>query len=104
MSMGHTSEKPPQKFMFYYRENRDEPRIWSRRDEQTWEELYPDGVKTFFRVTGRSKIGPQQGTVVVRIPDEKMEVFIPDLSEDRLVLYFRPITPWRAFAKVEEVE
>ena len=41
-------------------------RIWKRIDSKTWHEVYPDGLKSVFKVLGHTKVSDTEGTMVVK--------------------------------------
>lgn len=57
-----------------------ERREWVRADESTWEERDPSGAVIRFRVLGRLRERGRAGVVVRRLPDEGLDVLIPDLG------------------------
>jgi hypothetical protein len=57
-----------------------ERREWVRADESTWEERDPNGAVIRFRVLGRVRERGRAGVVVRRLPDEGLDVLIPDLG------------------------
>ena len=57
-----------------------ERREWVRVDHATWEERYPSGAVSRFRIVGRLREEARAGVLVRRVPDGAVEVLIPDLG------------------------
>lgn len=57
-------------------------REWLRVDAATWEERFPNGAVMRYRILGRGEQNNRAGVVVRRMPDESVEVWIPDLGSE----------------------
>jgi len=54
-------------------------------DESHWQQKYPIGVASTFRITSAIETGGLAGTIIRLLPDEKVEVLIPPLDEGALL-------------------
>ncbi len=70
-------------FRFNYLDKTETWREWRRVTPTQWEEVEPNGNITRFVVVGRMKEPTMTGTVVRRVSDLKMDVFIPDKTSTR---------------------
>ena len=75
--------------------------MWERDKNGNWTETYPSGLKSEFKVEGRTIVDGLPGMVVVKISgdekstkmaDGKFGVFIPDFQEAGTSPYFRKLT------------
>jgi hypothetical protein len=78
----------PKAFRFHY-PHTEEPgwRDWHQHahDPTHWYEKYPSGRETQFEIVGRSEVEGDKGTVVLRLPDKGLYVFIPDKGSHSMV-------------------
>lgn len=65
-------------FWFYYQFEPRGERFWRQINHDTWCETYPDGRTTLFRSRGPARVDGVPGTVVRRLVDHGLDVFIPD--------------------------
>ncbi len=106
--MSQIDRNVPVCFSFNYFNDANQFRLWSKATDSTWEERYPDGSVTQFRVIKRgieSGFGsdPQRirtGTIVRR-SDNVMDVFIPDKNTDGLAAFRVADGVWHELNKVE---
>lgn len=77
-------------------------RDWQQVQTNKWLERYPSGQVTEFRTQGIENVEGVRGTVVRRLPDQQLEVFIPDAGASRATLYWRfpGSTQWNPFAEI----
>lgn len=82
-------------FRFSYLDKADNWREWRRVTPTQWEEVEPNGAVSRFVVLGRLKEPTMTGTVVRRVSDQKMDVFIPDKTSTRRMHWRNaPDGPW----------
>src|SRR5580698_3164439 len=72
--------RQPHHFWYLHADEVPERREWIRVDPGTWEERYPNGAVLRFRVIGRTRDEGRAGVVVRRVPDETVDVLIPDVD------------------------
>lgn len=97
----------PVRFTFQYAFDKASHREWVRTDDEIWEERYPDGRVTRYRVVGPSPDAKDPGTIVTRLPDHAMEVYIPNLENaDRRLGWRYPDKKdqWFTLGQTEEAE
>jgi hypothetical protein len=107
----------PAKMPHYYQfGDGDNLRVWKRIDDQTWDEVYPDGFTSVFKVAGRTKVGQTEGTVVAKTAgdpsrtgtpnDGTLQAFIPDKGSAMMDHWFRfsPSAEWHDLAPMEDVK
>lgn len=80
-------------------------REWMKVDESTWEERDLNGSVSRYRMMGRSRERGRMGIIVRRIPDDTLDIFIPDLDqalwlEDRVA----PDGEWHPLGPIHLVE
>ena len=54
-------------------------RLWSKESQGIWVERYPTGQTTRYKFIGTGTVDENSGIIVRRLPDEVMDVFIPDI-------------------------
>jgi hypothetical protein len=97
--------RQPHRFWFLYLGETNERREWVHVDRSTWEERYPSGAVMRFRILGRVREGNHAGVVVRRLPDEGLDVFIPDLgSEQWPQTRFAPDGEWHDLGTMHVIE
>jgi hypothetical protein len=69
----------PTAFWFDYEYEPRGKRLWSKESQGIWVERYPTGQTTRFELMGTGTVDGNSGVIVRRLPDEVMEVFIPDI-------------------------
>jgi hypothetical protein len=88
-------------------------------DKTTWVVLYPNGVQARYKVTDRTAINGQTGTVASKfagdpaqtqtLNDGSFEAFIPDKGNARMPFYFRQRIngqwhDWQYLAEIQLIE
>ncbi len=63
-------------------------RIWLQTGDNTWEERYPDGRLSRFKVSGPSEDADHPGLIVTKLNEAPVEVLVPPGTEGALI-YFR---------------
>lgn len=97
--------RQPHRFWFLYLGETQERREWVRVDRSTWEERYPSGAVMRFRILGRVREGNLTGVVARRLPDEGLDVFIPDLGTEQWPQYrFAPDGEWHDLGTMHVIE
>ena len=97
--------RQPNHFWFVFLDDNAERRDWLRLSPETWEERYPNGAVTRYRVIGRINDGGRAGVIVRRMPDETMEVFIPDLGTGSSAEFrVAPGGDWHALGQIHLIE
>jgi hypothetical protein len=81
------SGRQPNHFWFLFLDDVSERRDWVRVEKSTWEERYPSGAVARYRTLGRVDAGGRVGVIVRRMPDELLEVFIPDIGREAWLQY-----------------
>ncbi len=106
--MSQTDKNVPLCFSFNYFNDANQFRLWSKASDTTWEERYPDGSVTQFRVIKRgSETGfgsdPQQSRTgtIVRRSDNVIDVFIPDKNTDGWAAFRVADGVWHKLNKVD---
>lgn len=77
-SKGHPVDSPGA-FWFDYQYEPKGKRFWSKESQGIWAERYLTGQTTKFKVLCTSTVDGNSGIIVSRLPDEVMDVFIPDI-------------------------
>jgi hypothetical protein len=111
--------KEPQSYYFNYR-GFPQPgtRTWKRVDNETWQEVYPDGLKSIYKVLGHAKVGDTEGTIVVKVDgdvdkttatnDGGLQAFIPDKGSKTMHHWYRNTsrgdTEWTDLADMQDVK
>jgi hypothetical protein len=96
---------PPKAFSFTYQFDPPGRRDWKQIDGTTWEEREEKGAVRKFRVIGRAKEGDLTGTIVRRLPDEQLDVLIPDAGAGEwLRMRTGAEGKWNPLAKIEKSE
>jgi hypothetical protein len=97
--------RQPNHFWFVFLDDNAERRDWLRVSPEIWEERYPNGAVTRYLVTGRINDGGRAGIIVRRMPDEAMEVFIPDLGTGSSAEFrVAPGGDWHALGQIHLIE
>ncbi len=95
----HPAPAADEQFWFDYGVQPAGKRTWRKLSDRLWQEAWPDGSLHQFRVLSRwdSELG--EGYVIRRLPDEGMDVFIPELK-DGAMLQWREAgkKPWHKLA------
>jgi hypothetical protein len=94
-------------------------RVWLQTDARTWVELWASKQRTTFLVEGRARVQDQEGTLVLRLPNDRQplprsqvaqfEVFIPDWTNKTKVALFRlhndgSYSDWRTLAPLNVIK
>ena len=82
-------------------------RKWSRIAPDVWEQLYPDGSKTFNYKVKRISLYDCDGTVVSPKEDPDFQSFFPDKGCETKQFMFRRLsqgTAWHSYVPIEHVE
>lgn len=76
------STMAPKAFLYVYPfgPTNDQNRLWLRGDDNNWTEHCQYGSKSQFKTTRSAQVEGNSGTIVRRVPDEAMEVFIPNMN------------------------
>jgi hypothetical protein len=78
-----------QRFYWFYLNQPNERRDWSRSADGVWTEVYPSGAEGKFVEVDHETINGDQGVRLRRLPDNGQEVVIPYRGSKRMWLYFR---------------
>ncbi|MBM4270595.1 MAG: hypothetical protein FJ139_00310, partial [Deltaproteobacteria bacterium] len=95
----------PNKFYSAYENNPKLKREWMKLDDSRWIESYPDGTVVAYKVIGSNTVDEQSGVVVRRLPDEKLDVFIPDMGNKNMWTSSRklPDGEWKYVSAMEGI-
>ncbi|MDB6072986.1 MAG: hypothetical protein JWO89_626 [Verrucomicrobiaceae bacterium] len=119
LSAEQLDSKVPHSYYFDYRfEPQPGKRVWRRIDNQTWHEIYPDGLTTVFKVLGHTNVSNTEGTIVVKWKgavdktftpnDGGLQAFIPDLGSATMHHWYRNTargdTRWNDLAPMKDVK
>lgn len=97
--------KPPTKLSYTYQFDPPGLRTWSRVDDENWEERWETGEVIKFKVKGRINEGGLVGLVLIRLPREDLEVYVPDRGAGDWIRYRTlPDGKWTSMAKIEKSE
>jgi hypothetical protein len=85
---------------------------WSKGGTTTWSEVqFPSASQSYqvidFQVSGRLDAASMKGTVLLRLPDESLEIFIPDLGSSEMWVRWRSPPgqgDWQYLAPMTNVE
>jgi len=67
-------------YVYPFGPTNDQNCLWLRADDNNWSEHRQFGITSQFKTIGTAQLEGNTGTIVRRVPDEAMEVFIPDLN------------------------
>jgi hypothetical protein len=72
----------PKAFLYAYTfgATNDQNRLWLRADDNNWTEHCRIGPTSRFKTIGSAQVEGNSGTIVRRVPDEILDVFIPDVN------------------------
>jgi hypothetical protein len=81
-SQSLNSTMAPKAFLFVYPfgPTNDQNRLWLRGDANIWTERCQYGPTSQYKTMGSAQVEGNSGTIVRRVPDEAMEVFIPNVN------------------------
>jgi hypothetical protein len=76
------SQLTPKAFLFVYPfgPTNDQNRLWLRGDDNNWTEHCQYGPTSQFKTMVSAQVEGNSGTIVRRVSDEAMEVFIPNVN------------------------
>lgn len=94
------------RFQYFNENNPKDRRDWGLYNATTYVESQTNGVVTAFRIIGQGVVDNQTGTIVRRLPDEKVEYFIPDMGSATMWVSFRnlPKSEWTYLSPMQAAE
>lgn len=80
-------------------------RVWTRQGEAAWKETWPSGTTTFSQRVARIVVEGCSGTVVSRIDEPDLYLFLPDRGCSSMIFRFRrgKSGPWIKLAMMKDV-